>query len=197
MAWRTFLALGLVSTMAVACTAEVKVNGGTNDGGPDGATSGGASGSGGGGNTGGSKGGSGGSTGGGTATGGGKATGGGTSTGGASGDAGFCTPTSTTDDCSKCAMQNCCQDYSDCQNDACAGTAAKNGTDGELFCMISCLYNGNHGLTPDGGVSGDLSTCADQCKKGPAVLDQQTQAVITCLTGGPDGGPQTCGVACF
>src|ERR1041385_3332065 len=105
MAWRTLLALGVVSAVAVGCTAEVKVNGGTNDGGPDSAT-GGTSGSGGS-STGGSKAGSGGSSG----TGGSKTTGGSTGTGGSSGgtDSGGPTTCDTTvsDSCQKCVNTNC------------------------------------------------------------------------------------------
>jgi hypothetical protein len=192
MAWRTLLALGLGAAVAAGCTAKVEVGPLSNDGGPDGSGNGGSN-TGGGANTGGSSGSGGSATGGG-----GSGTGGAANTGGGTGDSGACTPTASTDPCARCALENCCADYNDCTNNDCAGTNAT-GSDGELFCMITCLTNGNTGVSPDAGQgpSGNLQECSDACKKGPAVLDQQTQAVITCLTAVGDGGAQVCGQACF
>ena len=190
MAWRTLLALGLGSMLAAACTAKVEVNGGVNDGGLDGAT--------GGSSTGGR--GTGGSSTGGRSTGGGGTTstggGGTTSTGGNAGDGrATCDPANAPDDCTKCAEEFCCQDYSDCQNARCAGNNAT-GSDGELYCMIDCLTKGVSGL--DGG-GASRADCADKCKGSAAVLDRQTDAVISCLTTpvGDGSTTQPCGVRCF
>ena len=122
MAWRTFLALGIVSAVAAAgCTAELKA-GGTNDGGADG-TNAGSPGTGGGANTGGSKGGAGGgSTGGGGA----KSTGGATGSGG--GDSGPATCDKTvTDRCQKCINTNCCAELNDCNDARCGGNGSNPG----------------------------------------------------------------------
>ena len=188
MAWRTFLALGVVSSVAAAgCTAELKAGGSINDGGPDGTSTGGASTGGHLQSTGGSKGGSGGSTSGGSAN-------GGASNGGNQGDGrATCDQATAPDDCSKCADQFCCQDYSDCQNVRCSGSASTGS--GELVCMIDCLTKGVSGL--DGG-GASRADCVAMCKGTSAVLDKQTQAVISCLTTPVgDASTQPCGVRCF
>jgi hypothetical protein len=187
MAWRTFLALGVVSIGAAAvagCTAEVKAGGSINDGGPDGAPSGGSS-TGGAANTGGSHAG----TGGGANTGGSQGGSGGSGTGG--GGPTTCDKT-VSDRCQKCINTNCCAELNDCNDDRCAGSST---TDGELVCMQTCLQNGFNGL--DAG-STSIGDCADKCKGSNAVIAANTNAVISCMVQIGDGSTtQLCSTQCF
>ena len=191
MAWRTFLALGLVSTLAAGCTAEVKAGGGINDGGPDGTPSGGSSGSGGGSNTGGaSKAGAGGGSGAGGAV----SSGGGKSTGG--GDSGPRTCPNGSNACERCTNTNCCAELNDCTDDIrCSGTSTEQG---ELQCIQDCLLDGL-GTSPTDAGSPVLDTCASRCagKTSHTVPSTATQAIITCMNQPSDGGVGLCAQDCF
>ena len=180
MAWRKFLALGLLATAAFAGCTVTTDEPGTDGGGDGGSSSGGAKGSGGSA--------SGGKSTGGSSSGGSKATGG-SSTGGD--DGGITECGAGANECDTCVQDKCCQEWLDCGDDPdCSYKSASNP--GELICMQNCLID----QFADAGAV-DLGKCDSECAVGSAGVSTATSELIACIRDVGDAGVQNCSTVCF